>query len=137
MNVTKKRLLEIIQEEIIKVVREEVENEVQDAQEAYAMLKMSMDYLDKGDMTSARQALESIEIYFDNELAGGEFSLDEETSDECHQAAETLRNCMKSSSGRPKSTETELGVMREPIAVTPGKSAMGVKFVNEDDEDEQ
>ena len=137
MKFEKEKIRQIIQEEIIKAVREEVENEVQDAQEAYEMLKMSMDYLDKGDMTSARQALESIEIYFDNELAGGEFSLDEETSDECHQAAETLRNCMKSSSGRPKSTETELGIMKEPIEVTPGKSAMGVKFVNEDDEDEQ
>lgn len=137
MKFNKERIKQIIQEEIINVVREEVENEVQDAHEAYAMLKMSMDYLDKGDLASARRALESIEIYFDNELAGGEFSLDEEEmSEECREAAETLRNCMKSGAGRPKSTETSLGVMKEPIAVTPGKSALGVKFVNEDDKDE-
>ena len=43
---------------------------------------------------------------------------------------------MKGSDKRPKSSEVELGVTKEPIVPEPGARMGGVKFVNEDEENE-
>ena len=142
MKFSKEQIKRIIQEEIKNVVKEQFTPP--SPEEAYALLTMALQQLDKGDVASARDSLEQIEIYFDNMLAGGETagefdvdSLDEELSEECKQAAETLRNCMKVTSQRPKSSEVELGVTKEPIVPEQGAQMGGVRFVNEDEENEQ
>ena len=142
MKFSKEKVRQIIQEEIVNTIRERFEPPSDE--EAYALLKTAMRYLDKGDLPSARESLERIEIYFDNRLAGGETAgefdldnLDEQLSEECKRAAETLRNCMKGTSQRPKSSEVELGVTKEPVTPPAGSSIAGVRFVNEDEENEQ
>jgi hypothetical protein len=94
MKFSKETLKQIIQEEITNIVKEQFTPP--SSEEAYAILKMALQQLDKGDMASARDSLEQIEIYFDNKLAGGETAgefdldnLDEQLSEECRRAAET------------------------------------------------
>ena len=142
MKFSKETLKQIIQEEITNTIKEQFTPP--SSEEAYAILKMALQQLDKGDMASARDSLEQIEIYFDNKLAGGETAgefdldnLDEQLSEECKRAAETLRNCMKGADKRPKSSAVELGVTKEPIVPEPGARMGGIKFVNEDEENEQ
>ena len=64
MKFSKETLKKIIQEEITNTVKEQFTPP--SSEEAYAILKMALQQLDKGDMASARNSLEQIEVYFDN-----------------------------------------------------------------------
>jgi len=144
MKFSKETIKEIIQEEIKNIVKEEVGGDVRSDEEAYAMINSIMQDIDAGQLDEAQLKLQSVAVYFDEKLAGGEVSpelvnpldLDEQMSDECREAAEVLRGCLKGQDKRPQSTATELGIMKEPITPPAGTSLSGIKWVKEGEEGE-
>tara|TARA_Y100000310_G_scaffold74257_1_gene70389 strand:+ start:13629 stop:14216 length:588 start_codon:yes stop_codon:yes gene_type:complete len=78
MKFSKDYLQQIIHEAIISVVREEMSGDVQSDEEAYALLNFAMEEMEgwfqskDPNAEAARLKLDSIMVYFDTKLAGGE-----------------------------------------------------------------
>jgi len=97
MKFSKNTITQIIQEEIKNVINEEVAGDVRSDEEAYAMINSAMQDIDGGQLDAAHLKLQSIAVYFDEKLAGGEGpewlreptspqELDEATIEGCSEA---------------------------------------------------
>jgi len=166
MKISKTRLKEIILEEYIKL-DENIDDPLQDKQTqehniarlVYLLLGKARQTIEEylGELGESEEASEEFEILFegvsaawlvaDKMLTGGEThdalpGLFEDngdcTEEEISNALDIVSRCvMSGKSQRPRSTETELGVMPKRVSAPPaGVKSGGIKWIDEGEKNE-
>ena len=126
MKFSREVIQNIIREAIKSAVNEEITGDVQSDEEAYAMINSAMQDIDGGKLDDAHIKLQSIAVYYDEKLAGGEGpewmrgssevgELEEATIQGCEEADEAFKKLANAQSNPQAAEEAArewLGVLQ-------------------------